>query len=171
MNQPDKPKRRWPAFLAGAITSLLVIVIIIGLKFVAGSLANFGGPRVLTDAAVRARIEERGVTLPASAGSLYHSIVAFVDHTEFIGFTTAPEDAMPVAIAFARRATNSPAFVPGTRSEHSFVNKGPAGWGPEWASALWDISSVTNGRVFEIRHLFVLVDTDKSRVYISTWSE
>lgn len=102
MNQPDKPKRRWPAFLAGAITSLLVIVIIIGLKFVAGSLANFGGPRVLTDAAVRARIEERGVTLPASAGNLYHSIVAFVDHTEFIGFTTAPEDAMPIAIAFAR---------------------------------------------------------------------
>jgi uncharacterized protein with LGFP repeats len=94
-----------------------------------------------------------------------------VDHTEYIAFSTAPADAMRAAVAYARRATNSPTFAAGTKSEYRFINEGPGHWGPEWATPLWDITTITNGQVFEIRHLFVLVDSDKSRVYISTWSE
>ena len=78
---------------------------------------------------------------------------------------------MPTALAFAQRTTNAPSFVAGTQSEHYSINEGPEHWGPEWEDPLWDISSVKIGQVFEIRYLFVLVDTDRSRVFISTWSE
>ncbi len=170
-DQPHKPRRRWPAFLLGVVLTLVLVGIVSFFMAFARGMASWGTPVVMTDEAVRSRLEERGVHLPASANHLYHSIAGFVDHTEYIAFSTAPDDAMPTAIAFAQRATNAPIFTVGTQSEYSFINDGPGHWGPEWASPLWSIAAVTNGQVFEIRYMFVLVDTDKNRVYISTWSE
>ena len=165
------PRRRWPAFLAGVTATLFLVGIVhFGLTFARG-MASWGHPVVVSDEAVRSRLVERGVNLPVSAHHLYHSIAGFVDHTEYIAFSAAPSDAMPTALAFARRATNSPSFTPVTKSKHRFINDGPKYWGPEWATPLWDITTVTNGQMFEMRHLFIVVDTDKSRVYISTWSE
>ena len=167
----QSPRRRWPAFIAGVIVTLILTGIVHFCLTFASGMANWGQPVVASDEAVRSRLAARGVDLPASAHHLYHSLAGFVDHNEYIAFSTAPADAMPVAMAFAQRATNSPSFRPGTKSEHSFINDGPRCWGPKWATSLWDITTVTNGQMFEMRHLFVLVDTDKSRVYISTWSE
>jgi uncharacterized protein with LGFP repeats len=157
--------------LAGAITALLVTGGVFGILNIAKGFDKFGSPRVMTDDVVRTQIEGRGVELPASAGKLYYSIAGFVDQTEFIAFTTAPTDVMQSAISFAQQATNVPVFKSGSKSEYSFINDGPKGWGPEWATPLWDISSVKNGQMFEIRHMFILVDTDNSRVYISMWNE
>lgn len=164
-------RRRWPAFIAGVIVALIVAGLFhSGLVFKRG-MASWGKPVVVSDEAVRSRIAGCGVDLPVSAHHLYHAIAGFMDHTEFIAFSTAPSDAMPTALAFAQRATNAPFFTPGAKSKYGFINDGPGSLGPEWATQLWDISAVTNGQVFEIRQLFILVDAEKSRVYIARWSE
>jgi hypothetical protein len=171
MKNSQQPRRRWPAFLAGVIVALAIVGIAHLFQNLGRGMASWGQPVVVSDEAVRSRLENSGVDLPESAHHLYHAIAAFVDHTEYIAFSTAPADAMPTAIAFAKRATNSPSFTQGTRSSHSFINDGPSSFGAEWESPLWDIATVTNGQILELEHLFILVDTDKSRVYISTWSE
>lgn len=172
MNQePTKQRRRWPWFFAGVILALLatgVTTILIG---VGHGLAGWGTPRVITDEAVRARLQERGVHLPPSAHNLYHSIAGFVDHTEYIAFSATPDESMAAAFAYAKRTTDNPQFIDGARSQFPFINDGPGHWGDEWATTLWDIKPVTKGKVFEERHVFVLVDTETSRVFISTWSE
>ena len=170
-NIQHKPRRLWPVFLAGVIVTLTLVGIAHFFQQLGRGMASWGQPVVVTDEAVRTRLANSGVDLPASAHHLYHAIAGFTDHTEYIAFSTAPSDAMPTAIAFAQSATNSPSFTQGTKSKHSFINDGPRSLGSEWDSPLWDITTVTNGQVFELEHLFILVDTDKSRVYISTWSE
>ena len=167
----NKPRSRWLAFLAGALVTLAIVCVVsIASKFSQG-LAQWGRPIVCSDDAVRNRFAERGINLPTSAHHLYHAIAGFVDHSEFIGFSTAPEDTLPCAISYAKQRTNSPTFVTGTRSKYDFINKGPQIWGKQWATPLWDITTVTNGQLFEVEHTFILVDTDKNRIYIATWSE
>ena len=157
--------------MAGVLVTLVIFGFVAVVSAVGHGLARWGSPIVYSDDAVRSRLTERGVNLPVSAHHMYHAIAGFVDHAEFIGFSTAPEDAMPSAMDYARRAAISPTFVSGSRSKYDFVNKGPLSWGKQWATPLWDIAAVTTGLTFEAEHTFVLVDTAKSRVYIATWSE
>jgi hypothetical protein len=124
---------------------------------------------VRTDEAARGRILSNGVKLPGSATNLYYAFQPqFADYLDtWISFTATPADCMGVVQALARSKTNAPAFVSGTRSRDDAVTGGPAYHHPEFASPCWDLSSVTNGTMFETKALFVLIDNDKHRVYIS----
>ncbi len=127
------------------------------------------GTVVRTDGAARSRIVSSGVALPASATNLYYAFQAqFADHLDtWISFSSSSADCTSVAHAIASTKTTSPTFVAGTKSKHDNVSGGPAYHHPEYASPRWDLSTVTNGTMFETKGLFVLVDTDKNRVYIS----
>ena len=74
---------------------------------------------------------------------------------------------MSVAQAVARTKAPTPSFVPGTRSNRNATTGGPAYHHREFASSLWDLSTVTNGTMFETKGLFVLIDNDKNRIYIA----
>jgi hypothetical protein len=166
-----KQRRRWPWFLAGVLLTLLLTGATVLIMDVGRGLAAWGTPQVITDEAVRARLTERGVKLPPTAHKLYHSIAGFVDHSEYIAFSATPDECLAAAVAYAKRSSDRPEFKDGIRSQYDFINEGPGHWGDEWKTPLWDIQGVINGRVYEERHLFVLIDTDASRVFISTWSE
>ena len=164
-------RRRWPWFITGFVISLIVTITAIRISAYVRRLGAWGMPQVTSDNAVRARLDGRGVLLPESAHHLYHAIAGFVDHEEYIAFSAPYNDCMSSAMKYARRQTNEPIFSKGTKSEYEFINEGPAHWGTEWATPLWDIHNVKSGLVFEERHVFVMVDTDSNRVFISTWSE
>jgi hypothetical protein len=124
---------------------------------------------IRTDEAARSKIVSSGVTLPASATNLYYAFQPqFADYLDtWISFSATPSDCMSVAQAIASTKTNTPVFAVGTKSKDANVAGGPAYHHPEYASPRWDLSTVTNGTMFETTGLFVLVDTDKDRVYVS----
>ncbi len=124
---------------------------------------------VKTDENARSHIESSGVKLPASATDLYYAYQPqFADYLDtWISFTATAADCKSVAESLAGSKTSRPTFVSGTRSQSVAVTGGPAYHHPEFATTRWDLSTVTNGTVFETKGLFVLIDNDKSRIYIS----
>lgn len=124
---------------------------------------------VRTDEAARSKIVSSGVSLPASATNLYYAYQPqFADYLDtWMSFSATSNDCISVAQAIAGKKTPSPVFVTGTKSMHDNVSGGPAYHHPEYASPRWDLSTVTNGTMFETNGLFVLVDTDKNVIYIS----
>jgi hypothetical protein len=127
------------------------------------------GTTVRTGEAARGRILSNGVRLPISATNLYYAFQPqFANYIDtWISFTATPADCTSVAQALARSKTNAPVFVPGTRSREDAVTRGPAYHHPEFASPCWNLSSVTNGTMFETKGLFVLIDNDNHRIYVS----
>lgn len=124
---------------------------------------------VRVDEAARSKIVSSGVTLPASATNLYYAFQPqFADYLDtWISFSATPSGCMSVARTIASTKTNAPVFGVGTKSKDANVTGGPAYHHPEYASPRWDLSTVTNGTMFETTGLFVLVDTDNNRVYVS----
>lgn len=122
-----------------------------------------------TDESARASIEAHGVTLPDSAKGLYYAFQPqFADHLDtWISFSASATDCKTAAEAIARTKAPDPRFIPGTRPGSDAVAGGPAYHHPEYASAHWDLSTVANGTMFETNGLFVLIDKDRSRVYIA----
>ncbi|MDA3873483.1 MAG: hypothetical protein PF795_05950, partial [Kiritimatiellae bacterium] len=84
----QKPRCRWATFFTGVFVTLVIVGTGYFILSFARSLASFGQPVVVSDEAVRSRLVERGVELPESAHHLYHASAGFVDHTEYIAFTT-----------------------------------------------------------------------------------
>ena len=146
----------------------LIVILSVAIAVVAGCGVDTS-TIVETGEAARSRIVSNGVALPASATDLYYAFQPqFADHLDtWISFSASPADCLSVAQAVASTKTNAPVFVAGTPSRFDNVTGGPAYHHSEYASPYWDLSTVTNGTMFETKRLFVLVDTDKNRVYIS----
>ncbi|MBN2494537.1 MAG: hypothetical protein JXR96_08110, partial [Deltaproteobacteria bacterium] len=121
------------------------------------------------DDAARGCIAASGVHLPPTATELYYAFQPqFADYLDtWISFSASSTDCMSAARSLARLERDEPVFVAGTRSRSDAVTGGPAYHHPELATPRWDLSGVTNGKLFETKDLFVLVDTDRSRVYIA----
>lgn len=121
------------------------------------------------DAGARSYIATNGVSLPASATDLYYAFQPqFSDHLDtWISFSATSADCIIVAQAVASKKVANPVFISGTRSQRDNVTGGPAYHQPKYASKYWNLSAVTHGSMFECKGLFVLVDTDKNKVYIS----
>jgi hypothetical protein len=124
---------------------------------------------VRTGDRARSRILSSGVTLPISATNLYYAFQPqFADYLDtWISFSASPADCLSVARTLASAKTNNPALVPGTRSRFDNVTGGPGYHHPEYRSAHWDLGTVTHGTMFETDGLFVMVDTERNRIYIS----
>ena len=124
---------------------------------------------VKTGEAARSSIAASGVTLPSSASNLYYANQPqFSDNLDtWISFSANSGDCMTTAKAFAVGKTIALVFNPGTRSKSDAVTGGPAYHHAEYATPLWDLSTVKNGTMIETKGLFVLVDLDANKVYIS----
>jgi hypothetical protein len=124
---------------------------------------------VKTGEAARSRITATGVTLPASASNLYYAHQPQFSDTldTWISFSADSAECMVAAKAVAGGKAIAPVFTPGTRSKSEAVTGGPAYHHAEYATRLWDLSTVKNGTMLETKGLFVLVDLDAHRVYIS----
>jgi hypothetical protein len=170
-NTSNHPPRRGLAFWAGVVVTLIIVGVSYLYVSIVNDLSRWGAPVAISDSEVRAKLEERGLQLPNNAHHLYHSITGFTDHTSFMGYSANPEDVMNSAMAFAKRFGFQATFTTGTKSAYSFINDGPAKWGPTWETELWDITAVESGQFFEAKGLFILVDTKKSRVYICRWND
>lgn len=122
-----------------------------------------------TGAAARTQITANGLSLPASATDLYYAFQPqFSDHLDtWVSFSASQADCRSVAQAVASKMVATPVFTSGTRSKHKNVTGGPAYHHPKYTSIYWNLSTVTNGSMFECKGLFVLIDTDKNKVYIS----
>jgi hypothetical protein len=124
---------------------------------------------VKTGEAARSSIAASGVTLPASASNLYYALQPqFSDNLDtWISFSADRADCMATAKAVSGSKAIAPVFTPGTRSKSDAVTGGPAYHHAEYATPLWDLSTVKNGTMLETKGLFVLVDLDVDKVYIS----
>ena len=124
---------------------------------------------IQTGATARSQIVANGVSLPSSATDFYYAFQPqFSDHLDtWISFSATPADCMIAAQAVAGKKIPTPVFISGTRSQHNNVTGGPAYHQPKYASSYWNLSTITHGSMFECKGLFVLVDTDKNKVYIS----
>jgi len=155
-------------FLAGIATALLIL----GGVALYREYDSIAGPEVLQDGLAHVRCLERGVPIPNSAKDVYYFYLeGFVNYREYFAFTVAPSEVHDVAQACAKRVAANPTFTNGTESAQWFVNGGPGHGHSKWPTPLWDLNSVKNGEMFEKGQLFVLVDTDKNRVYIATWGD
>ena len=173
MEETSKPKRRWPLFLGGFLVGSFTTVVVLGLTvlfFVIRDFSKDCANVVLTDEGARSKIEQIGVKLPNSATNLYYALQPqFADyHDTWVSFSANAMDCTNFAHRLASREIDAPVFVPGTRSRHEPVTKGPAYHQPALATPRWNLTTVTNGGVFEARRLFILVDTGNNRVYVST---
>ena len=124
---------------------------------------------VKTGEAARSSIAASGVTLPASASNLYYAHQPqFSDNLDtWISFSANSTDCMATAKAVAGGKAITPVFILGTRSRSEAVSEGPAYHHAEYATPLWDLSTVKNGTMLETNGLFVLVDLDAHKVYIA----
>ena len=117
----------------------------------------------------RKKIESYGLGLPKSATNLYYAYQPqFADRLDtWIAFSADSEDCMRIARKIAATKSDSPKFISGTRAKSEAVSAGPKYGYTGYATSLWDLSVVKAGTKFEIDGLFVLVDLDHNRVFIS----
>lgn len=173
MEETTKSIRRWRPFLGGFLVGCVTTVAVLGfsvLFFVIRDLGRSCDTVVLMDEAARNKIEEIGVKLPNSASNLYYALQPqFADyHDTWASFSATAADCEDFARRLASREIDAPVFVPGTHSRHEQVTRGPAYHQPALATPRWNLTTVTNGEVFEVRRLFILVDIGNDRVYVST---
>ncbi len=162
-------RRRWPLYFAGAAVVLLMAGGAVATGLVIHSLWASTDTVILTGHDAHSRIKDTGVTLPDSADELFYAYQPqFADyHDTWISFSVDPDACMAAAQELALLGSKAPVFVAGTRSRYAWVNGGPAYHHPELATRHWDLTTVTNGKVFEAKRFFILVDTDTSRIYMS----
>lgn len=165
-DKTNKTRRCWPTFLGGAAATLIIVCIVVLYR----EYDNIGKPQVLNNGDAHVRFLERGVPVPNSAKDLYYFYLeGFTNYREYFSFSTDLSDARAVAQTCAKRVVKNPIFTNNIQSTQWFVNDGPGHDNPKWKTPLWNLNSVKNGELFEDKQLFVLVDIDNSRVYISTW--
>jgi len=123
----------------------------------------------MTGESARSRIIASGVTLPASASDLYYAHQPqFSDRLDtWISFSTNSADSMATAKAVAGIKAKTAVFSPGTRSKSEAITGGPAYNDAKYTTPYWDLSTVSNGTMFETKGMFVMVDLDVHKVYIS----
>ena len=173
MDEIPKPKRSCPPFLSGFLTGCVTTVVVLGLAVLLFAIRDIWkscDTVVLVDEAARSKIQEIGAALPNSASNLYYALQPqFADyHDTWASFSANVADCRDYARSLASREIDAPVFVPGPRSRHEPVTKGPAYHHPALATQWWNLAAVTNGEVFEARRLFILVDAGNNRVYVST---
>jgi len=153
-------------FLLGiALTLCSVLLYNVGKSILDGFL-SWGESEIFSDQDVRQRITQRGIKLPEHAGRLYYEIHGFIDHSEYIAFSTTPQEAMQIAQAFALRFSEDPQFVDVSAKD---IAKKTTIY-PLEKTLYWDISDIKRRQIFEQEFVVILVDTEKGRVYITTWS-
>lgn len=155
-----------------------VLLAVAGIAFVGSTgLLWFGmwrasQPRVALGSVARSEIRKKCIPIPDNARDEFYWYKQGIDHTAYLSFTLPAHEAEAWLSDEVRNNGLSATLVPGNKSEFQWINEGPSRSKPKkWKPEYWNLTSITNGLMYERRHWFGCVDPDTGRIYISTWSE